>query len=109
MQGAFPPELQYRADTAPSRHCGRSAQIAALRNDLMTSPGHKETESALFAKLLTKGRYVSISVLALKWSVSNSTIRRMIEDGSLKALKVGKSFRIHVLELERYEQHNQST
>lgn len=53
-------------------------------------------------------RYRSIQQQAAKWGVSDSTVRRMIEAGELPALKIGKTFKIHVLDIEIYEQTNRT-
>lgn len=41
--------------------------------------------------------------LADRWRVSPDTIRRMIADKKLDAIKAGKRCRIHMGEIERYE------
>lgn len=48
----------------------------------------------------------TISEVAKLLNVCEETIRRRIKDGSLKAAKVGRFYRLSVQELEKYFQRN---
>ena len=47
--------------------------------------------------------FVSIPSLARRWDVSRDTIKRAIRDGSLRGVRVGKRYKIHVAEVSRVE------
>jgi excisionase family DNA binding protein len=54
--------------------------------------------------------FVTVEQLADRWQVSERTVRRMIEGGKLRALRVGPQLRIPLDVLERFEaQHMTSS
>lgn len=48
--------------------------------------------------------YMKVSEVAERWRVSKMTIYRLIEDGTLPVIRVGRSFRIALSDVERMEQ-----
>lgn len=51
-------------------------------------------------------RFASLSEAAERYDVSERTIRRLIADGKLKALRIGGSIRIPLTELDRLDGAN---
>jgi excisionase family DNA binding protein len=48
-------------------------------------------------------RFLTIEKLATRWQVSARTIRRKINHGELRAVRIGRQLRVSVEEAERYE------
>jgi excisionase family DNA binding protein len=47
--------------------------------------------------------FLTIRQLAARWHVSPRTIRRKINTGELRAVRIGRQLRVPVREAERYE------
>jgi excisionase family DNA binding protein len=47
--------------------------------------------------------FLTVEQLADRWQVSERTVRRMIERGELRALRVGPQLRVPLEVLDRYE------
>ncbi len=52
---------------------------------------------------LAPGKFVTIQALARRWSVSDNTVKRLIEEGELKGIKVRKSYKIFLGSVVEYE------
>lgn len=51
--------------------------------------------------------YTTVRATAKRWKVSPMTVYRMVEDGSLRAIRVGgRAIRIPVNAVEEYEKNN---
>ena len=48
-------------------------------------------------------RYISVQNLARRWNVSDSTVRRLIEEGELKGIKIRRTFKILLDSITEYE------
>jgi excisionase family DNA binding protein len=53
-------------------------------------------------------RFYTIEALAKRWQLSKRTIIRQIENGRLRAIRVGKQLRIHPDVVARYEERHQT-
>jgi excisionase family DNA binding protein len=56
----------------------------------------------------TEPRFYTIEMLAERWRVSPRTVRRLIENGPLRAVRVGKQLRVAADVLRRYEERQQT-
>lgn len=56
-----------------------------------------------------RSRFVTVSEVAGQLRVSNMTVYRLVQSGQLPAVRVGRSYRIRVDDVDRYlaEQYNQ--
>lgn len=53
-------------------------------------------------------RYLTVSDVQERWNgISGDTVRRYIASGQLKAVKIGRSWRIKPSDLERFEREKQ--
>lgn len=50
-----------------------------------------------------KRKYLSIQTLAMRWNVSDSTIRRLIEEGELKGIKIRRTCKIFADSVQEFE------
>jgi len=50
--------------------------------------------------------FATVEQLAERWQVSERTVRRMIEDGRLRAVRIGNQLRVADDVLERFEARN---
>ena len=50
--------------------------------------------------------FATVEQLAERWQVSERTIRRMIENGRLRAVRIGNQLRVAEDVLERFEARN---
>lgn len=48
-------------------------------------------------------KYISIQTLARRWNVSDSTIRRLIEEGELKGMKIRRTCKILADSVQEFE------
>lgn len=48
-------------------------------------------------------RYISVQNLARRWNVSDSTVRRLIEEGELQGIKIRRTFKILLDSVSEYE------
>jgi len=48
-------------------------------------------------------RYISVQNLAKRWNVSDSTVRRLIEEGELQGIKIRRTFKILLDSVNEYE------
>lgn len=48
-------------------------------------------------------KYLTIQSLAKRWGVSESTVKRMIDEGQLKGLRIRKSYKITLDSVLEYE------
>ncbi len=48
-------------------------------------------------------RAMTIRELAEYWQVSERTIKRLIDAGKLRAFKIGRQWRVHQRDVERFE------
>ncbi|MEE8483240.1 MAG: excisionase family DNA-binding protein [Nitrospinota bacterium] len=53
--------------------------------------------------LQAEKKFLSIQALAKRWNVSASTVRRIIDEGRLKGIRVRKSFKIDLDSVLDYE------
>lgn len=56
------------------------------------------TEQAAPAK-----KFISVQALARRWNVSDATIRRLIEEGDLRGVRIRKNRKIAVESVAEYE------
>ena len=49
-----------------------------------------------------RGPYLTVAEVAAMLRVSNMTVYRLINGGSMKAVRIGKSYRIAEAEVDRY-------
>ncbi|GMT42195.1 MAG: hypothetical protein IEMM0002_0606 [bacterium] len=57
---------------------------------------------------LTAGRkFLSIQVLARRWNVSDSTVRRLIDEGQLKGIKIRRTYKILMDSVADFESRSQ--
>ena len=49
-----------------------------------------------------RGPYLTVAEVAAMMRVSNMTVYRLINAGTLKAVRIGKSYRIEEAEVDRY-------
>ncbi len=49
-------------------------------------------------------KFLGVTQLAIRWGVSNATIHRMIDEGSIKGMKVRSSYKISIEAIKRFEQ-----
>ena len=54
----------------------------------------------------TDGESLTVAELAIRWKVSERTIRRLIADGGIGVLRLTRSVRIPLVEVERVESEN---
>lgn len=48
--------------------------------------------------------FLTVAELATRWNIHELTVRKLIEDGTIKSVKIGeKSIRVALSEVERYE------
>jgi excisionase family DNA binding protein len=47
--------------------------------------------------------FLSIPEVAARWGVSRFTVRREVQRGMLRAVRLGRRFRFHIQEVERRE------
>lgn len=47
--------------------------------------------------------FLTVAELAARWKVSERTVRRMVERGSLRGIRIGPQLRILIEAIERYE------
>jgi excisionase family DNA binding protein len=55
------------------------------------------------AEQLPSRSFFTVEQLAARWQVSPRTIRRMVERGKLRAMRIGPQLRVPVDVVERYE------
>jgi len=48
-------------------------------------------------------KFVSIQTLARRWNVSDSTVKRLIDEGELTGIKVRRSYKIRMDSVLEYE------
>ncbi|MBI5178381.1 MAG: helix-turn-helix domain-containing protein [Nitrospinae bacterium] len=48
-------------------------------------------------------KLLSIAALSRRWSVSDTTIKRLIEEGELKGMKIRRSYRVFMESVVEYE------
>ena len=48
-------------------------------------------------------KFVSIQTLARRWNVSDSTVKRLIDEGELTGIKVRRSYKIRLDSVMEYE------
>ncbi|MDH5541952.1 MAG: excisionase family DNA-binding protein [Nitrospinota bacterium] len=51
-------------------------------------------------------RFIGVTAVAKRWDVSESTVRRRLEEGYLRALKVGRLYKILLSSVHEYEKNN---
>ncbi len=49
-----------------------------------------------------RGRFLTVAEVAASMRVSNMTVYRLIKNGELAAVRVGKNYRIREADVERY-------
>jgi excisionase family DNA binding protein len=52
-------------------------------------------------------KFISVQRLAIRWGVSDSTIRRCIEEGDLKGIKIRRTFKIALESVAEYEKRQE--
>lgn len=55
------------------------------------------------APAIGKRKYLSIQTLARRWNVSDSTVRRLIEEGELKGIKIRRTCKILTDSVQEFE------
>ena len=55
---------------------------------------------------MADGGYIRIEEVAERWAVSTATVRRMLREGALGGIKIGKAWRVGVADMLAYEQQN---
>jgi excisionase family DNA binding protein len=85
------------------------ASYSALTNtaDKSRPRNKKAAEKALTASQEQLPRLLTVSEAAACLSVSQKTIRRMIEAGNLAVIRLGRSVRIHPEVIEKIMRHNE--
>jgi len=53
--------------------------------------------------MLSQGKFMTIQILARRWGVSDNTVKRLIEEGELKGIKVRGSYKILIDSAVDYE------
>ncbi|MGP5364445.1 helix-turn-helix domain-containing protein [Brachybacterium tyrofermentans] len=48
------------------------------------------------------GPPLSVSALAASWSTSEQVVRRLLNDGALRGVKIGRSWRVFPVDAEAY-------
>jgi len=48
-------------------------------------------------------KFLSVQSVASRWNVSDSTVRRLIDEGELKGIKVRRTFKILMESISDYE------
>jgi excisionase family DNA binding protein len=52
---------------------------------------------------LDPGRFYGVTAVATRWGVSRDTVYRQINDGKLRARKIGRGWSVHGTEILKYE------
>jgi excisionase family DNA binding protein len=55
-----------------------------------------------------EGSHWTIGALATRWAVSARTVRRLIERGELRAIRIGGQLRISPETVERFEERHEA-
>jgi len=63
----------------------------------------KGPETKTDGALVPAKKLVPISVLARRWSVSDTTIKRLIEEGELKGIRIRRAYRVFMESVVEYE------
>ena len=50
----------------------------------------------------SRSRYVTVAEVAGQLRVSNMTVYRLVQSGQLPAVRIGRSYRIHEEDVDRY-------
>lgn len=92
------------ADTLHSEPTDGESELAKSRprqREPAERPGNTARHTCKSTMALPK--YHSIARVAVRWQVSERTVRRMIADGEVRAVKIRGQLRISERELQEYE------
>jgi len=51
-------------------------------------------------------RFITIQALAIRWGVSDSTVKRLIDEGKLTGIKIRRTYKIKKESVDEYEKEN---
>jgi excisionase family DNA binding protein len=97
--------------SSPARHaCATEARRRAGPGQSMTDkppPSARRTAAVRADRDRHERPHWTIDALAIRWAVSTRTVRRLIESGQLRAIRIGGQLRVSPEALERFEERQE--
>ncbi len=51
-------------------------------------------------------KFITIQTLAARWHVSDTTVKRLIDEGKLTGIRIRRSYKINIESANEYEKEN---